>query len=124
MVSDGASQSPGARRAQGPSGSPARAWPAHAGLPHILMRYDTTPSVKQARDSVGWSLFFIFLRYFSAQTFAAFAKWTVLTDVIGKADKNDGLLAGLARLALRPARRRHELLPALRRVRVARRRFC
>jgi cation/acetate symporter len=32
-----------------------------AALPHILMRYYTTPSVKEARDSVTWSLFFIFL---------------------------------------------------------------
>ncbi len=55
-----------------------------AGLPHILARYYTTPSVKQARSSVGWSLFFIFLLYFSAPAYAAFAKWTVLTDVIGK----------------------------------------
>jgi cation/acetate symporter len=55
-----------------------------AGLPHILMRYYTTPSVKQARDSVGWSLFFIFLLYFTAPAYAAFAKWTVLKDVVGK----------------------------------------
>jgi cation/acetate symporter len=55
-----------------------------AGLPHILMRYYTTPSVKQARDSVGWSLFFIFLLYFTAPSYAAFAKWTVLKDVVGK----------------------------------------
>ncbi|HET6366634.1 MAG TPA: sodium:solute symporter family protein [Pseudomonadales bacterium] len=55
-----------------------------AGLPHILMRYYTTPSVKQARASVGWSLFFIFLLYFTAPAYAAFAKWTVLKDVIGK----------------------------------------
>jgi cation/acetate symporter len=55
-----------------------------AGLPHILMRYYTTPSVKQARDSVGWSLFFIFLLYFTAPAYAAFSKWTVLKDVIGK----------------------------------------
>ena len=55
-----------------------------AGLPHILMRYYTTPSVKQARDSVGWSLFFIFLLYFTAPAYGAFAKWTVLKDVIGK----------------------------------------
>jgi cation/acetate symporter len=34
-----------------------------ASLPHILMRYFTTPSVKQARKSVAWSLFFIFLLY-------------------------------------------------------------
>jgi cation/acetate symporter len=55
-----------------------------AGLPHILMRYYTTPSVKQARDSVGWSLFFIFLLYFTAPAYASFAKWTVLKDVIGR----------------------------------------
>jgi cation/acetate symporter len=30
------------------------------------MRYFTTPSVKAARKSVGWSLFFIFLLYSSA----------------------------------------------------------
>jgi cation/acetate symporter len=55
-----------------------------AGLPHILMRYYTTPSVKEARDSVGWSLFFIFLLYFTAPAYAAFSKWTVLKDVVGK----------------------------------------
>jgi cation/acetate symporter len=55
-----------------------------AGLPHILMRYYTTPSVKEARSSVGWSLFFIFLLYFTAPAYAAFAKWTVLTSVVGK----------------------------------------
>jgi cation/acetate symporter len=55
-----------------------------AGLPHILMRYYTTPSVKQARDSVGWSLFFIFLLYFTAPAYAAFSRWTVLTSVLGK----------------------------------------
>ena len=55
-----------------------------AGLPHILMRYYTTPSVREARSSVGWSLFFIFLLYFSAPAYAAFARWTVLTDLIGK----------------------------------------
>ena len=32
-----------------------------ASLPHILMRYFTTPSVREARVSVGWSLLFIFL---------------------------------------------------------------
>jgi hypothetical protein len=37
-----------------------------AALPHILMRYYTTPSVREARESVTWSLFFIFLLYFTA----------------------------------------------------------
>ena len=46
-----------------------------AGLPHILTRYYTTPSVRQARTSVAWSLFFIFLLYFTAPAYAAFARF-------------------------------------------------
>ena len=53
-----------------------------ASLPHILMRYFTTPSVRQARDSVGWSLFFIFLLYFTAPSYAAFAKLEVYQNLI------------------------------------------
>ena len=55
-----------------------------AALPHILMRFFTTPSVKDARSSVGWSLFFIFLLYFTAPAYAAFAKYEILTNVIGQ----------------------------------------
>ncbi len=55
-----------------------------ASLPHILMRYFTTPSVRAARMSVGWSLFFIFLLYFTAPAYAAFAKLEVFTHVIGQ----------------------------------------
>jgi cation/acetate symporter len=55
-----------------------------ASLPHILMRYFTTPSVRAARQSVGWSLFFIFLLYFTAPSYAAFAKLEVYTNVIGQ----------------------------------------
>jgi cation/acetate symporter len=54
-----------------------------ASLPHILMRYFTTPSVREARQSVGWSLFFIFLLYFSAPAYAAFSKLEVYTNIIG-----------------------------------------
>jgi cation/acetate symporter len=54
-----------------------------AGLPHILMRYYTVPSVKDARISVGWSLFFIFLLYFTAPAVAAFGRYEVLHNVIG-----------------------------------------
>jgi len=54
-----------------------------AGLPHILMRYYTVPSVKDARSSVGWSLFFIFLLYFTAPAYAAFARWEVLSTLVG-----------------------------------------
>lgn len=55
-----------------------------AGLPHILTRYYTTPSVRQARTSVGWSLFFIFLLYFTAPAYAAFARNAVFTGLVGK----------------------------------------
>lgn len=54
-----------------------------AGLPHILMRYYTVPSVKDARISVGWSLFFIFLLYFTAPAYAAFARNEVLSNIVG-----------------------------------------
>jgi cation/acetate symporter len=60
-----------------------------ASLPHILMRYFTTPSVKAARQSVAWSLFFIFLLYFTAPALATFTKLQILdpnlaTGIIGK----------------------------------------
>jgi cation/acetate symporter len=54
-----------------------------ASLPHILMRYFTTPSVKDARRSVGWSLLFIFFLYFTAPAYAAFAKLEIYQNVIG-----------------------------------------
>ena len=55
-----------------------------AGLPHILARYYTTPSVREARTSVGWSLFFIFLLYFTAPAYAAFARFSVFTKLVGQ----------------------------------------
>ncbi|MCX7742118.1 MAG: cation acetate symporter [Tepidimonas sp.] len=54
-----------------------------AALPHILMRYYTTPSVKEARESVGWSLFFIFLLYFTAPALAVLVKYEVFTVLVG-----------------------------------------
>ncbi|MEK9881268.1 MAG: sodium:solute symporter family protein [Rhodobiaceae bacterium] len=59
-----------------------------ASLPHVLMRYFTTPSVKAARQSVGWSLIFIFLLYFTAPALATFTKLSILdpnlaTGIIG-----------------------------------------
>lgn len=60
-----------------------------ASLPHILMRYFTTPSVRSARQSVAWSLFFIFLLYFTAPALATLTKLQLLdpalpTSIIGK----------------------------------------
>jgi cation/acetate symporter len=55
-----------------------------ASLPHVLMRFFTTPSVRDARASVGWALFFIFMLYFTAPAYAVFAKYEVYTNVIGQ----------------------------------------
>ena len=60
-----------------------------ASLPHVMMRYFTTPSVKSARRSVGWSLFFIFLLYSSAPMLATLSKLSLMdpnlaTGIIGK----------------------------------------
>ena len=54
-----------------------------AALPHILMRYYTTPSVKEARQSVFWSLFFIFLLYFTAPALAVLVKYDVYSFLVG-----------------------------------------
>ncbi len=54
-----------------------------AALPHILMRYYTTPSVQEARVSVFWSLFFIFLLYFTAPCLAVLAKYDMFSNLVG-----------------------------------------
>ena len=54
-----------------------------AALPHILMRYYTVPSVREARESVTWSLFFIFLLYFTAPALAVMVKFEVFNVLIG-----------------------------------------
>jgi cation/acetate symporter len=56
-----------------------------AALPHILMRYYTTPSVREARVSVTWSLFFIFLLYFTAPALAVLVKYEMYQFVVGTA---------------------------------------
>ncbi len=59
-----------------------------ASLPHILMRYYTTPSVRDARKSVFWSLFFIFLLYFTAPALAVLAKYEVYHHLVGSSFAN------------------------------------
>ena len=54
-----------------------------AALPHILMRYYTTPSVQEARTSVFWSLVCIFLLYFTAPCLAVLAKYDMYTHLVG-----------------------------------------
>ena len=53
-----------------------------AALPHVLMRYYTTPSVRQARESVFWSLLFILLLYITAPAYAVFVKYEVFTNLV------------------------------------------
>jgi cation/acetate symporter len=59
-----------------------------AALPHILMRYYTTPSVNEARQSVFWSLLFIFFLYFTAPALAVLVKFEIYNNVVGTAFSN------------------------------------
>ncbi len=52
-----------------------------AALPHVLMRYYTTPTVREARQSVFWSLVFISLLYVTAPAYAVFAKYEVYANL-------------------------------------------
>jgi cation/acetate symporter len=54
-----------------------------AGLPHLLTRYYTTPSVAATRSSVAWSLFFIALVYVSAPALATLVKFEVMNNLVG-----------------------------------------
>ncbi len=55
-----------------------------AGLPHVIMRFYTTPTVREARTSAGWALFFILLLYITAPAYAAFGRYEML-NLVGKA---------------------------------------
>ena len=54
------------------------------GLPHLLTRFYTTPSVAEARSSVAWSLFFIALLYLSAPALAVLVKYEVMAHLVGQ----------------------------------------
>jgi cation/acetate symporter len=54
-----------------------------AALPHLLMRYYTTPSVQETRVSVFWSLLFISVLYITAPALAVLAKYDVYTLLVG-----------------------------------------
>jgi cation/acetate symporter len=55
-----------------------------AGLPHIIVRFYTVPSVRAARFSAGWALLFIALLYTTAPALAAFARYNLITNLNGK----------------------------------------
>ena len=52
-----------------------------AGLPHVIMRFFTVPSVKDARSSAGWALVFIAILYTTAPAVAAMAKMNLLSTM-------------------------------------------
>ncbi|MBS4019137.1 sodium:solute symporter family protein [Azonexus hydrophilus] len=72
-----------------------------AALPHVLMRYYTTPTVAQARQSVFWSLLFIIILYVTAPAYAVFAKFEVLSNLAGiPIAKLPGWVAAWAKVGL------------------------
>ncbi|MEP7280422.1 MAG: sodium:solute symporter family protein [Rubrivivax sp.] len=52
-----------------------------AGLPHVIMRFFTVPSVKDARASAGWALVFIAILYTTAPAVAAMAKMNLVRTI-------------------------------------------
>ena len=54
-----------------------------AAMPHVLIRYYTTPSVAEARTSVFWSLFFIMLIYITIPALAVLVKVDIYTSLVG-----------------------------------------
>jgi cation/acetate symporter len=55
-----------------------------AGLPHIIIRFFTTPTIRGARSSAGWALLFIAILYTTAPAVAAFARLNLIQSVQGK----------------------------------------
>jgi len=59
-----------------------------AGLPHIIMRFFTVPSVKAARSSAGWALVFISLLYTVAPAVGAMARFNLMKTIEPVAGQN------------------------------------
>jgi cation/acetate symporter len=64
-----------------------------AGLPHVIMRFFTVPSVKDARASAGWALIFIAILYTTAPAVAAMAKLNLHATVNTAVAKGGDLYA-------------------------------
>ncbi len=52
-----------------------------AGLPHVIVRFFTVPSVRDARKSAAWALLFIAVLYTTAPAVAAFARLNLVDTV-------------------------------------------
>jgi cation/acetate symporter len=55
-----------------------------AGLPHVIIRFYTTPDVRSARYSAFWALVFIGLLYTTAPALAMFARYNLISTLHGK----------------------------------------
>jgi cation/acetate symporter len=55
-----------------------------AGLPHIIIRFFTTPTIKGARASAGWALLFIAILYTTAPAVASFARLNMIHTLNNK----------------------------------------
>ena len=52
-----------------------------AGLPHVIVRFFTVPTVKDARSSAGWALVFIALLYLTAPAVGAMARMNLINTI-------------------------------------------
>ncbi len=52
-----------------------------AGLPHVIVRFFTVPTVKDARISAGWALVFIAIMYTTIASVAAFSRVNLVKNV-------------------------------------------
>ncbi|MDB9341522.1 MULTISPECIES: sodium:solute symporter family protein [Cyanophyceae] len=52
-----------------------------AGLPHIIVRFYTVPSVRAARFSAGWALLFIAILYTTAPAIAMFSRYNLINSL-------------------------------------------
>ncbi|MBM3701140.1 MAG: cation acetate symporter [Actinobacteria bacterium] len=64
-----------------------------AGLPHVIMRFFTVPSVKAARRSAGWTLIFIAILYTTAPAVGAMAKYNLHATVTPGITRNMDVFA-------------------------------
>jgi len=54
-----------------------------AALPHVLVRFYTTPSVPATRSAVFWTLLFIMLIYLTVPALAVLVKYDIYTSLVG-----------------------------------------
>ncbi len=59
-----------------------------AGLPHVIMRFFTVPSVQAARASAGYALVFISLLYTVAPAVGAMARFNLLNTIVPESGEN------------------------------------